>query len=138
MPMSVQEAGGFKFSSDGDAHEHAMSLSLPEVVRELVDLLGATTVASLGGVNETRAVAQWMNGREPQRAHTLRFTLQIVKMIATPQDGEVTRAWLHGSNPYLNDAAPLTLLRERPLDEVQAPLLKAARAFGVRKANGSR
>ncbi len=133
----MQESSAYRFSSDEEAHEHAMSLGIGEVVRELVDLLGATTVASLAGVNETRAVAQWMNGREPQRAHTLRFTLQIVKMIATPEDGPVTRAWLHGSNPYLNDAAPLGLLRDRPLEEVQAPVLKAARAFAQRKANGS-
>lgn len=132
--MIHEEAGALR--SDMDAHEHAMSMSIGEVVRELCDLLGATIVASIGGVQETRAVAQWMNGREPQRPHALRFALQIANMITAPNDGEVARAWFHGSNPYLNDATPIALLREAPLEEVQGPLLKAARAFALRIRSG--
>jgi len=61
-----------------DAHEHAMSLPIQEVVRELVDLLGATTVAVIGGVNETRAVQEWLTSRAPQRPNVLRCALQLV------------------------------------------------------------
>lgn len=126
----MEEAGAFR--RDLDSHEHAMAMSIGEVVRELSDLLGATSVASIGGVHETRAVAQWMNGREPQRPHTLRFALQIANMIATPNDGEVARAWFHGSNPHLDDVSPIALLRDAPLAEIQGPLLKAARSFALR------
>ena len=117
---------------DLDAHDHAMAMPIGEVVCELVGLLGATTVAVLGGVGETRAVQQWMSGREPQRPHVLRFALQIGTMISSLADRDVARAWFHGANPRLGDEAPMLLLRNRSLNEVAGPLLAAARAFAKR------
>lgn len=122
-----------RFSTDFNAHEHAMSMSIAQVVQELERLLGATIVADIAGVTETRAVAQWKTGREPQRPHVLRFALQIALMIVGRTGAEVARAWFHGSNPYLDDARPIALLRDRPLHEVQGDLLRAARAFALRK-----
>lgn len=119
--------------TDLDAHERAMSLPISEVVSELVSLLGATTVAVIGGVTETRAVQQWTTGREPQRQHILRFALQIARMISSVDgDHETVRAWFQGSNPRLDDAIPALLLRSKPLEEVQGPLVKAARLFAAR------
>jgi len=117
---------------DVAAHHRAMSLNVSDVVTELVDILGLSAVAAIGGVNETRAVSQWMDGREPQRAQTLRFTLQIALMIATREDRHVARAWFQGSNPLLGDRAPLLMLRNLSLDEIQGPLMKAARSFARR------
>lgn len=115
--------------SDHLAHGQAISLPIDEVVKQLVDLLGATNVAVIGGVSETRAVEQWMSGRKPQRSHVLRFALQIGTMIAATTERELARAWFHGSNPYLDDAIPLLLLRDLPLPEIQGKLMAAARAF---------
>jgi hypothetical protein len=117
---------------DLQAHDHAMSIPIRQVVRELSDLLGSTTVAVIGGVGESRAVQQWMHDREPQRPHALRFALQVATMIATVADRDVVRAWFHGSNPRLNDDIPMLLLRDRPLVETQGPMLAAARAFALR------
>lgn len=110
-----------------------MSLPIGEVVSELVRILGATTVAVIGGVTETRAVQQWTAGREPHHQHVLRFALQIAMMLSN-QDGdhEAVRAWFQGSNPRLDDAIPALLLRSEPLEKVQGPLMKAARAFASR------
>ena len=130
--MDEAAAPKTRFRSDIDAHEHAMTIPIAQVVRELADLLGATAVAAVGCVSETRAVAQWMQGREPQRPHVLRFALQIASMIATRADGEVARAWFHGNNPRLGDRVPLVLLEHAPLNEIQGPLLEAARAFALR------
>ncbi len=102
------------------------------MVGELTELLGATTVAVIGGVKETRAVQQWMIDREPQRPHALRFALQIAVMLARREDREFARAWFHAANPRLDDRIPMLLLRDLPLDEVQRPLLHAARAFATR------
>jgi hypothetical protein len=85
------------------AHHDAMSLPMSEVVRRLVDLLGATTVAAIGNVQETRAVQQWMAGREPQRPHVLRFALQIASMISTIATRDIAIAWFYGANPHLDD-----------------------------------
>jgi hypothetical protein len=118
--------------TDLDAHDHAMSIPISQVVIELVDLLGATTVAVIGGVQETRAVQQWMTGREPQRPHILRFALQLATMIATVSDRDIARAWFHGSNPRLYDRVPMIVLRDTPLATAQPELLAAARAFAAR------
>lgn len=119
--------------TDMHAHERAMSLPIGEVVTELVAMLGATTVAVIGGVTETRAVQQWMTGREPQRQHVLRFALQIARMLASAEGNhEMVRAWFQGSNPRLDDAIPSLLLRSEPLEDIQGPLVKAARAFAAR------
>jgi hypothetical protein len=114
-----------------EAHELAMTLPISEVVRQLVDVLGATTVALIGGVAETRAVHDWMTSRTPQRPNVLRFALQIATMIASGNEQEIARAWFHGGNPRLDDAAPALLLRDRPLAEIQGPLLAAARGFAA-------
>jgi len=105
------------------AHEVAMASNIRDVVRGLVDALGATMVAAIGGVSETRAVKQWMTDRDPQRPNTLRFALQLAWIIAEKS------AWFQGVNPHLNDAVPLLLLRERSLLDIQGPLMSAARAF---------
>lgn len=117
---------------DVNAHEHAMEIPIEQVVAELVGLLGATTVAVIGGVKETRAVTQWLSGRAPQRPHVLRFALQLATMIATQADREVARAWFHGSNPHLGDTIPMLVLRDGNLAEIQGSLLAAARAFAAR------
>lgn len=114
------------------AHEYAMSISIQAVVTHLVDLLGAPTVAVIGGVQETRAVQQWMTEREPQRADQLRFALQLATMIAAASDRSIARAWFRGANPRLNDEMPMIILRDRPLEESQGNLLQAARSFAAR------
>jgi hypothetical protein len=118
--------------SDLDAHDHVVGLPIREVVRELVQILGATTVAALGGVKETRAVQQWMANRDPQRPHALRFALQIGLMLSSQADRELTQAWFHAANPRLDDRIPMLLIRDLPLDRIQQPLLHAARAFIAR------
>lgn len=117
---------------DVDAHSHVMSLRIQDVVRELVDLLGATNVAVIGGVNETRAVQQWMSEREPQRQNELRFALQLAMMIVSAGDKQTARAWFQGSNPHLEDKVPALMLRDGPINEIQRPLMEAARAFALR------
>ena len=109
-----------------------MSLPIEEVVKELVELLGATTVAVIGGVSETRAVTQWTAGRAPQRPNVLRFALQVASMILNAHDPQIVRAWFHGSNPYLGDRTPALMLRDEALSKVQGEIIAAARSFAAR------
>lgn len=118
---------------DLDAHQHAIGARMQDVVSELIDLLGASTVAVIGGVNETRAVHQWTDGRDPQRQTQLRFALQLATMICKTADTETARAWFNGSNPHLDDKVPSLMLRNEPLAEIQRPLMEAARAFAKAK-----
>lgn len=118
--------------NDVDSHNHAISVPLKQVVQELIDILGPTVVAAIAGVNETRAVTQWLNGRKPQRPHVLRFALQLARMIAIKEDATMIQAWFQGTNPGLDDRSPTMLLRSQPLEEIQGPLMAAARNFAGR------
>lgn len=118
--------------SDFDAHAAAMSLPINQVVSRLIVLLGATTVATIGGVSETRAVTQWTDGRVPQRPHVLRFALQLATTIGGEGRIESVRAWFSGSNPHLGDKVPAIMLRDQPLNQIAAPMMAAARAFASR------
>ena len=129
----MSDLGQYSLGARGErsapqAHERAMSLSIEAVVRELVELLGATTVATIGGVGETRAVSQWTTGRAPQRPNVLRFALQLAWMIATTKDPDI----VHGSNPHLGDGVPMLMLRDGSLAEIQGEMMAAARAFASR------
>src|SRR5579863_6152788 len=115
--------------NDVDSYNHAIAAPLKQVVQELIDLLGPTLVATIGGVNETRAVMQWIKGRKPQRPQVLRFSLQLARMISIKEDGAMIRAWFQGANPGLDDRSPALLLRSLPLEEIQGPLMAAARSF---------
>ncbi len=117
--------------NDVEAHNHAISAPLKGVVQELIDALGPTVVATVGGVNETRAVMQWLKDRKPQRPHVLRFSLQLARMIAEREDAVIVRAWFQGTNPSLQDRSPALLLRNMPLEEIQGPLMAAARSFAA-------
>jgi hypothetical protein len=118
--------------SDFDAHDYVVGLTIHQVVADLVDILGATTVAAIAGVKETRAVQQWTVDRVPQRAHELRFALQLAVMLSSRGDRELAKAWFHAVNPRLGDRIPMLLLRDLQLEDVQGPLLEAARAFARR------
>lgn len=118
--------------NDAQAHAEAMSLPINTVVTRLIRLLGATTVAVIGGVTETRAVTQWTDGRLPQRPNVLRFALQIAMMIGDDAQSETVRAWFAGSNPHLDDQVPMLVLRDKPLHEISGPMMAAARAFAAR------
>lgn len=118
--------------SDLEAHDWVVRLPIREVVRELVAILGAPTVAVIGGVKEARAVQQWMEDRIPQRPHVLRFALQLAAMLTNEADEEFAKAWFHASNPRLGDRIPTLILRDIPLEEAQGDMLRAARAFAGR------
>ena len=130
--MDVDPSEHEPFLNAGDAHTQAMSLPISDVVRMLLRVLDATTVAVIAGVQETRAVNSWLSGREPQRPQTLRFALQLAAMIANAKDAEFCKAWFHGSNPHLDDQVPMIMLRDQPLADIQRTLLGAARLFATR------
>ena len=125
---------GRRIRSDVEAHDWVVGLTIHEVVRELVDILDAPTVAIIGGVKEARAVQEWMTDRDPQRPHVLRFALQIAAMLSDATDREFAKSWFHSPNPRLEDRVPMFILRDVPLEKAQGIMLEAARSFAGRKA----
>jgi hypothetical protein len=130
--MAQGDPEGRRVLSDVEAFNHAVTLDSHAVVRELVDLLGLTAVAVLGDVGETRSVQRWMDDREPRRGNELRFALQLALMLTSRADSAIARSWFQATNPQLGDRAPIFMLRDRPLRDIEGPLLEAARSFAGR------
>ena len=117
------------------AYVNAMRLSSAELTGELRVLLGAKLVAYLGGVKETRAVRQWVEGSRQiagvDNQRRLRLAYQAAKLIAERDDPGVVQAWFQGLNPALADRSPARLLRDGDLDDVGPQVLAAARQFAA-------
>jgi len=117
------------------AYVNAMRLSSADLAGELRALLGAKLVAYLGGVKETRAVRQWVEGSRQiagaDNQRRLRLAYQAAKLIAERDDPGVVQAWFRGLNPALADRSPARLLRDGDLDDVGPQVLAAARQFAA-------
>lgn len=117
------------------AYANATRLSPADLAGELRALLGARLVAYLGGVKETRAVRQWVDGTRQvagaENLRRLRLAYQAARLIAERDDPTVVQAWFQGLNPGLADRSPARLLREGDLDEVGPQVLAAARQFAA-------
>ena len=119
---------------DLEAHDTAMRLEFPVVVKELRELLGPRLVAYIAGVRETRTVREWTEGAGVKNADIeprLRMTLHIAGFIAQHDAPSVVQSWFQGLNPQLDDQSPARLLREEDLAEFGPQVLAAARAFVV-------
>ena len=118
---------------DLSAHRKAMSAKFPEILQELVSLLGRKLTAYIASVKDARAVDRWIAGEsDPQKEEIerrLRLTYQVAAMIAEHDSAAVVQAWFIGLNPELDDAIPLQLLREGNLEKDGKRVLVAARAF---------
>ena len=117
------------------AYANAMRLTPADLAGELRALLGARLVAYLGGVKETRAVRQWVDGTRQvagtENLRRLRLAYQAARLIAERDDPTVVQAWFQGLNPGLADRSPARLLRDGDLDDVGPQVLAAARQFAA-------
>ena len=114
------------------AHRRATQAPFPEIVTELVAILGKKLTAYVGGVKDTRVVERWIQGGvEPYRDATRRIRLayQIAKTLSEHDSGRVVQAWFMGLNPELQDRTPIRLLKEEDIEKVGPELLNAMRAF---------
>lgn len=108
-------------------------LSPPEVVSELVRILGPRRVAAIGFVRETRLVQRWIEDKaRPQREQALRAALQAARMLCDVVGTEVTRAWFVGCNEKLEMRSPISVLREADESGQFAQVIRAALEFADR------
>lgn len=108
--MTTAERSGMRA-----AHRQATLASVDEIAGKLQGELGQRLVAYAAGIRSPKLVGRWAAGAHPpapaaeQRLRALYRTALILDAAYGP---ETTRAWLTGSNPDLNDEAPLELLRD--------------------------
>lgn len=110
------------------AHYESLRAPLHELVARLQEVLGQRIVAYVAGIKSPRLVGRWAvgGGTTPRQDSQTRLReLWEVVRILDDEGPEVTRAWLLGSNPQLDDKTPVELLREGSSAEVA----RAAEAF---------
>jgi hypothetical protein len=99
-----------------------------EVVRELVDLLGARLTAVIGNVTDTRHVRAWENKEQvPQRFDALKAALQGARVISDVEGKDAARGWFSGCNASFEFKAPADVLRENT-PESRTAVVAAAHA----------
>ena len=110
-----------------EAHARTTRLDDHEVVRRLVNHLGATAVAVLAGSKDAKAPYRWMKTTTPtaSASERLQTAHRVWQMLADGENSRTARAWFVGANPLLGEQSPLLVLREGRCEEV----LKAATAF---------
>lgn len=116
-------------------YREALTMSTPELVSELGNLLGLKLVAYLGNVKELRAVRQWAEGsrdvKSAEDVERMRLAFRAARLIMSRDSKEVAQAWFQGLNPSLGDVSPARLLREGDIDSVGPQVLAAARQFAA-------
>jgi hypothetical protein len=120
-----------------DAWESAYrdSLVVPawEQAEYLLGTIGARFTAAAVGLLDARTVRRWRDERVVPREHDvagrLAILYRLVRSIADVYSASVATAFLRAANPQLDDTSPLMMLRDGEPDDVQRPLLAAARAF---------
>ena len=116
---------------DLQAHRKATSADFRQVVEDLVGIIGRKLTAYIASVKDARAIDRWLQNSTPQKdvERRIRLAYHVASMLVSFDSPAVVQAWLTGLNPELDDAVPVTLLREGDLEQDGKRLLSAARAF---------
>lgn len=127
--MQHRSSGGEQLLSA--SVERPLRMLPHEVVRELVDIFGASLVAVIGHVKNTRSVQHWLDSEEhPEQIERLRLALQVALFLqASGESKDVVNAWMRGTNLRLHDDAPALIIADAPLDVARRDIMAAARAF---------
>jgi hypothetical protein len=110
-------------------HRTASRQSVSTIAGSLQQTIGQRLVAFGVGVRNPKLVGRWARGEhQPRQAHErgLRDLFQVVSLLIESGESAATvRAWLIGSNPQLEDRAPIEVFHEGAFDQVR----RAAEAF---------
>lgn len=121
------------------AHEvleqaHKLSVRTPadEQAQTIQELLGSRLAAASLGLKDTRTLVSWGRGgpiRSAEAEHRLQVLFRVVMAVNIAYGGAAAVAFLRGSNPYLDDQAPLLVLADEPPAAAEPRLLAAVEAL---------
>lgn len=117
---------------DLEAHRKATQADFPTVVESLLPLIGRKLTAYVASIKDARAIDRWLHQHvTPQKdvETRLRLAYHVAAMLAECDTPAVIQAWLLGLNPELDDAVPISLLRNGDMEVDGKRVLSAARAF---------
>jgi len=111
------------------SHYETTRMDIHELVRRLNSHLGATLVATMAGVRDSKLPYRWakLDGPtpNPEAEHRLRVAHRTWLMLADAESDHIARAWFIGANPLLDETAPIMALRQGDTQQV----IRAAEAF---------
>jgi hypothetical protein len=112
-----------------EAHRVAARTPVATIAGELQKILGQRQVAYAVGVKTTKEVGRWAADDSSPRDETdvqLRRLFRVVEVLRKGgEEPDTIRAWLLGSNPSLEEEAPIEAFRNNRWMEV----LRAAESF---------
>lgn len=103
------------------ARRDATRLPITAVAQKLQDTLGQRMTAFAVAVRDPKAIGKYASGRQNPRDETaarLRDLYVITQILLARETSETVRAWMIGSNPLLEDRAPIELLHEEAVESV--------------------
>src|SRR3954469_16607647 len=104
----------------GEAYTRSVTTTIAQIADELQTTLGQRLTAYAVGVRDPKAIGKYARGAiEPRddTAQRLRDLFRIVRILAAERP-ETIRAWMIGSNPLLDDRAPIEMLHEENVQRV--------------------
>jgi hypothetical protein len=110
------------------AHQQAVREDIARIAQFLQETLGQKLTAYAAGVKDPKAIGKYARGDHAPREETearLRNVFRVTQLLLTGDSPATVRAWMIGSNPQLDDDAPIELLHETQV----RPVLRAAEAF---------
>ncbi|TXC99037.1 hypothetical protein [Streptomyces sp. ISID311] len=112
-----------------EAHAITTAMDIHELVARLNSHLGATAVAALANVRDSKLPYRWAKADGPTPNAQARERLQAAHrawlVLADAESDHVARSWFLGANPLLDEEAPILVLRSGRIREV----LQASEAF---------
>lgn len=115
-----------------EAQKRSVREPAPEQARAVLVDLGGRLAAACLGLKDTRTLASWARGgpvKAPESGHRLQVLYRVTTAISTAFSPAVAAAFWRGSNPLLEDRAPMLVLADQAPEDAEPALLQALEAL---------
>ena len=130
MPQTTQLTASVALTQ---AHEFATRSTAGELAEYLLETIGPRYATVGLGLSDARQIKAWRDlDTEPREAavrQRLRLLAQVTHAITRTYSSDTAAAFLHSSNPDLEDQPPLVVIADGDPLHVQASVVRAVRAF---------
>lgn len=118
--------------AEATAYRASVRESPARMARWCLDNLGQRVSAVGLGLSDASLIRRYARGDgkpNAEREARLRLLYRIARMVAGAYDAQTARAFLRGSNPLLDDLAPLSFIADRPVEVAGSEVVAAARVL---------
>lgn len=114
------------------AHKRSVTLPADQRARAVRAIVGARLAAAALGLKDTRTLQSWAEGgpiKGPDHDHRLQALYRVVSAVEEVYGPAVAAAFVRGSNPLLDDRAPLIVLADDNPVEAERRVMAAVEAL---------